>query len=527
MQYRSKENKPFFMKIQLTIISILLCLNHVLAHQHHDNPDHSRIWNLNNQEIDGWFLYNKYDSIFITNHENSIIGFSIHQLSTNDKIYVEKRIAEINELNESISVHHTGNKKINHFAIAALALLIISATWYASRSMNKSKTIQLLLPLFFGASFIIVGFTDPNIIKNAFLPFAPNVNTFWDDTYFYVESKGIPATHEMMVGISNHGWQQQVPIPQCYIGANAWSIPLNPVMSSNPIPVDDVHFTRGAIAIAVNGVPIFNPHTNTGVDALTDGQLDLYGGHCGRGDDYHYHIAPLHLYNSNFSHLPIAYAFDGFAVYGNLEPDGSVMATLDNNHGHFYNGEYHYHGTSASPYMIAQFAGVVTEDATHQLIPQAQAHPVRTENWTPLNGALITACLPNNSGNGYQLNYSLNNTAGYAVNYAWNGTTYTFDYITPNSNNTIEYIGFEQCQIPTAIQQADYPSPSTLFPNPFIDHVQLTNPTKGQYFQLFNATGQLLFSTFDLYDQNFSQLSSGTYFLNVLPDHQTYRLIKN
>jgi hypothetical protein len=443
------------------------------------------------------------------------------------KTTLKKRIAEINELNEPISVKHTSHQPINYYQIAALLLLIILALWLTARLLNKSKTIQLLLPLFFGLSFIIVGFTDPNIIRNAFLPFAPNVNTFWDDTYFYVESKGIPATHEMMVGISNHGWQQQVPIPQCYIGANAWSIPLNPVMSSNPIPVDDVHFTRGAIAIAVNGVPIFNPHTNTGVDAYLDGQLDNFGGHSGRGDDYHYHTAPLHLYGFTNPELPIAYAFDGFAVYGNLEPDGTAMIGLDSNHGHFYNGEYHYHGTTEYPYMIAQFAGVVAEDATHQLIPQAQAHPVRTENWTPLNGALITACIPNNMSNGYQLNYTLNKTAGYAVNYTWNGTTYNFEYITPNSNNTIEYIGFEQCEIPTAIEQADYPIHSTLFPNPFIDHVQLTNPTKGQYFQLFNSTGQLLFSTFDLHDQNFGQLPSGTYFLSVIPDHQTYRLIKN
>jgi hypothetical protein len=25
------------------------------------------------------------------------------------------------------------------------------------------------------------------------------------------------------------------------------------------------------------------------------GELDEYGGHCGRADDYHYHIGPVHL----------------------------------------------------------------------------------------------------------------------------------------------------------------------------------------------------------------------------------------
>ena len=109
-----------------------------------------------------------------------------------------------------------------------------------------------------------------------------------------MESHGIPTTHEMMVGISNHGWQQQVPIPQCYIGANSWPIPLNPQFAVNPIPIDSIHFTRGAIAIAVNGVPIFNYHTNTGVDSYLDGQLDAYGGHCNTAFTYEYSKKSLH-----------------------------------------------------------------------------------------------------------------------------------------------------------------------------------------------------------------------------------------
>ncbi|MGB4709182.1 MAG: hypothetical protein WBH50_06565, partial [Fuerstiella sp.] len=30
-------------------------------------------------------------------------------------------------------------------------------------------------------------------------------------------------------------------------------------------------------------------------DTLLAGELDEWGGHCGRGDDYHYHTAPVHL----------------------------------------------------------------------------------------------------------------------------------------------------------------------------------------------------------------------------------------
>ncbi|MCX6195403.1 MAG: YHYH protein, partial [Flavobacteriia bacterium] len=300
-----------------------------------------------------------------------------------------------------------------------------------------------------------------------------------DNNYFYVESKGIPTTHTMMVGISNHGWQQQVPIPQCYTGNNHWSIPLNPIIATTPVPVNASHFTRGAIALAINGVPIFNPFTNTGVDAFLDGQLDNFGGHCGRGDDYHYHTAPLHLYNQTTSSLPIAYALDGFAVYGSLEPDGTAMTSLDINHGHFLNGVYHYHGTASAPYMIKNMVGQVTEDATLEIVPQAHAQPVRTENWGPLSGALITSCTENASNNGYNLSYTLNNASPYATNYSWNGTAYTFNYVTPSGTTTTNYNGFLQCNLALAINNLSLLNQSiSIYPNPSSDILNINLGTK-------------------------------------------------
>src|SRR3954462_14382949 len=55
----------------------------------------------------------------------------------------------------------------------------------------------------------------------AFEKFAPAVAVRWDERFLYVESNGLPA-HKMMVGIT--AWQQQVPLPQKYTGANAWRI---------------------------------------------------------------------------------------------------------------------------------------------------------------------------------------------------------------------------------------------------------------------------------------------------------------
>ena len=91
-------------------------------------------------------------------------------------------------------------------------------------------------------------------ITTAFEPFAPRVKTRSDDRYFYVESNGMPD-HALMVGITN--WQQQVPLPQSYTGQNAWQFPLTPVPAANPLSAKN-HFFRGAMAIATDGVPIFN-----------------------------------------------------------------------------------------------------------------------------------------------------------------------------------------------------------------------------------------------------------------------------
>jgi hypothetical protein len=243
---------------------------------------------------------------------------------------------------------------------------------------------------------------------------------------------------------------------------------LNPVIGDSAIPVNKFHFLRGAIAVAVNGIAIFNPYTNTGVDAFLDGQLDQWGGHSGRADDYHYHTAPVHLYSQSNTSQPIAFGLDGFAVYGSVEPDGSPMATLDVNHGHFgNNGVYHYHASPAAPYMIAKMVGKVTEDNTMQIIPQAAARPVRPSG-TPLNGATITGFTANGSGNGYNMTYNRNGQI-YAWNYSWDASNhYTFNYVTPTGTTTTNYTSNQPvCFLPTAVQPSIPPSGETsIYPNP-------------------------------------------------------------
>lgn len=181
----------------------------------------------------------------------------------------------------------------------------------------------------------VLSLETANALPSAKLPgftsFAKSVKVFKGEKYYLVESNGMPA-HQMMVGIKN--WQQQVPTVQNYAGPNAWSIPIKPLLATNPISAKN-HFLRGAIAIAVNGVPIFNALNNRGDDALLAGELDDWGGHCGRADDYHYHIAPTHLQTIIGKKVPIAYALDGFPIYGETEVDGKKVTGLDAFNGHF------------------------------------------------------------------------------------------------------------------------------------------------------------------------------------------------
>jgi len=223
-------------------------------------------------------------------------------------------------------------------------------------------------------------------IAEAFAPFVKlnQVKTRRDERWFYVESNGIPD-HPLMVGIRS--WQQQVPLPQSYTAANAWQIPLHPVVAKAPASTKN-RFLRGAIAVAVNGIPIFNPLNNRGEDALAIGELDDYGGHCGRADDYHYHVAPVHLEKIVGKGMPIAYALDGYPVYGSTEPDGSPLKPLDACGGHDDgDGGYHYHAMKDYPYLIGAFRGEVVE-RDGQVDPQPRAEPVRPA-LGPLRGATI------------------------------------------------------------------------------------------------------------------------------------------
>ncbi len=315
----------------------------------------------------GSFLAARGDRVSIQTDDGTVVTVEAAKLSEEDRAFVASKVA-------SIARQQGGGTAAKHVPAAA------ATPWQAA----------------------------------AFAPFAPFVRTRSDERWLYVESDGLPhepLAHPMMVGI--RAWQQQVPLPQPYTGTNAWQIPLKPALAERPISGRDA-LMRGAVALAANGIPIFNSLNNRGVDSFSVGELDEFGGHCGRADDYHYHVAPLAIASIVGPRAPIAFALDGFPVYGLFDPSaaaGSELACpcgshepLDELNGHvcevpagqgFDGGtrSYHYHASKTFPYINGGLRGRVTLDGEgreSQVSPQPRANGVRPALQV-LRGASITS----------------------------------------------------------------------------------------------------------------------------------------
>ena len=190
--------------------------------------------------------------------------------------------------------------------------------------------------------------------------------------------------HELMTGIV--ATNEQVPVP-----AKAYSapIPVSPKLGTQPQTRD------AALGVAVNGVPIFDytgggemsledlHHHQTQHDTLQTQQLDICGGHAGRGDDYHYHVKPVcmiaQMENAGDAAI-IGWAYDGFPIYGDNNPNGTIIAkgVLD-----VCNGQsdetfgYRYHTSDDAPYIVQCLMGDVADIRN---LP-------RTPPLTPLGGS--------------------------------------------------------------------------------------------------------------------------------------------
>lgn len=277
-----------------------------------------------------------------------------------------------------------------------LTCILLFVVGFAAAGLNRG----LYEPKHPGAHTFGDG-TPVSKMAKAFEPLRDRVGVSWDNEFLYIESNGLPD-HEMMTGIT--AWQQQVPIPHDFTGRNAFKLPLEPTILEEPAELT----LLGPIAIAVNGIPIFNALTQSGRDAYAAGELDNRGGHCGRGDDYHYHIAPTFLEEVVGKGNPIAFGLDGIPIYA-ATPDDKP---LDECHGFFDDdGNYRYVANLESPYVMGAFRGKVDLEA------RPPTRGIR-EHLRPLRGAEITG-FKGSLDEGFELRYKVN---GAVCSIAWKVT---------------------------------------------------------------------------------------------------------
>ena len=121
----------------------------------------------------------------------------------------------------------------------------------------------------------------------------------------------------------------------------------------------------GPMGVAVNGVALFNQYA-AGRMPLGAGEIqsfDRYNGHPSPSGQYHYHVEPLWITAAKGSSALIGVLLDGFPVYGTVDTGGGTPTNLDACNGHvgitphFPQGIYHYHVTSATPYISGCFRG--------------------------------------------------------------------------------------------------------------------------------------------------------------------------
>jgi hypothetical protein len=143
-----------------------------------------------------------------------------------------------------------------------------------------------------------------------------------------------------------------------------------------PEKSDEPSCAGGTVGITISGVVLNSPLDAEGVDAVAWHMEDSCHGHPA-GTTYHLHSwSPCLEDEVGDGHSKLlAYALDGFGVYGIRGKGGDELGNddLDECHGHTHkikwNGKkrklYHYHFTREFPYAVGCFRGTAVEFRPH------------------------------------------------------------------------------------------------------------------------------------------------------------------
>ena len=463
-----KSIKPFNL-IYLFILFFFLHISYAHIEDTHNHDKEKWFFQENSTPLIAEFISFNGRDVFLK-VKNKILKYELSRFSMEDQLVILKKNELVKKINTASSIKKYSFSKfilknfhlkplIISFLVLISSLLIFISFFPSFKFYSKaiSITTYLLLLIFLACDskeiitesnkdeeIIATSSNNTNssdssnttnnetnstnnieLIKSYFNNFS-GVSITGNNEYFFVSSYSWPE-HPMGIGISS--WQEQVPIPQNYTGDNSWQIPLNPKMADTPIDTS-VNLFRGAIAIAINGIPIFNVLNNRGENAYEKGELDNWGGHFGRGDDYHYHMIPLHLQEIVGDDQPLAFGLDGYPVYG------LTTENLDEAFGRYdSNGNYRYHASSKSPYYMPFVMGEI-DIVNDGIDPQPSQNPIRpSDSFKPVSGATVTG-FTQTGKNSFSFEYTVDGVK-YYVNYNWDeNCKFTFTYIDENGGTT-------------------------------------------------------------------------------------------
>lgn len=281
--------------------------------------------------------------------------------------------------------------------------------------------------------------------------FDDSVTVTCTGTHAVIRSDTYPD-HEMMTGIT--GTNEQVPVPADY----AAPILLSPTLGTTPLTRD------AALGVAVNGVPIYDytgggemtqadlAHHQAQHDTVQTGQLEICGGHAGRGDDCHYHARPTcmiaQMTNAGDGAI-IGWAFDGFPIYGDANPDGSAIpeGVLD-----VCNGQaddafgYRYHTSEGAPYIVQCLMGEVADfDGLPRVGPLVAADGVGAAPGRPPQGGVEGLVFSQDANGRRSMDYRYEGD-DFFIRYAPSGSAGCYDFETQTVTNGGEVRTGEYCR---------------------------------------------------------------------------------
>ncbi|MFQ6550245.1 YHYH protein [Aestuariibius sp. 2305UL40-4] len=281
--------------------------------------------------------------------------------------------------------------------------------------------------------------------------FDDSVTVTCSDAHAVLRSDTYPD-HEMMTGIT--GTNEQVPVPADY----AVPVLLDPVPGTVPLTRDS------ALGVAVNGVPIFDytaggemsqtdlAHHQAHHDTVQTGQLDACGGHEGRGDDYHYHAEPVCMIAQMENAGPdaiIGWAFDGYPIYGRLNPDGTAIpdGALD-----ICNGQpdetfgYRYHTSEGAPYIVQCLMGEVAAfDALPRVRALTTADGGGVDPGRPPRGGVEGLVFTESADGSRSMDYTYEGE-DYYIRYAPSESPGCYDFTTRTVTNGGQVVSGEYCR---------------------------------------------------------------------------------